>query len=155
MCEGTSGMTFFKGAPLVIKGVPKNGCTFKGFGSSEGDSTILTLSGDQTISAAFDGVPLSTVAPQPVEQFERLISTHTITHNNSTALTINLSSTSDDHLLISLFNLSGRKITNLINKELSAGTHSVTISTCGHAAGVYLCRITTNRFTRLERVTIR
>ncbi|MBN1577271.1 MAG: lamin tail domain-containing protein [Chitinispirillaceae bacterium] len=50
MCEGLSGMTFFKGAPLGIKAVPKPGCKLKSLGSGSTDSTTRMAVRDRGIT---------------------------------------------------------------------------------------------------------
>jgi len=61
--------------------------------------------------------------------------------NPSTVITYSL--TTGSHILISVYDLSGRKVDELINQEQSAGTHSITFTGKTLSSGIYICRLET------------
>jgi hypothetical protein len=151
MCEGTSGLTFFKGAPLGIKAVPKKGSKVKTLGSGTADSMTITLSADQTITAAFEGTPESsnTLAKTMLDSPDRIF-----TSDRSVSLCVNVASPIGDHLTISLYNLLGRKIATLKEMNFNPGMHSIVLPV-SYSTGVYFYRVKTDRIDRMQKINIR
>jgi len=65
----------------------------------------------------------------------------------------------DAQVSISIFDISGRKIKTLENRRLSTGRHSVQWDGTNQfgkhvSAGVYLCRLETNRFSKTRKIVL-
>jgi hypothetical protein len=55
---------------------------------------------------------------------------------------------------LTLYNLLGEKVTELIDKELEAGAHQVEMNTKDYAAGIYFYRMESGSFTDLKKLVI-
>jgi hypothetical protein len=158
MCEGLSNLTFFKGAPLGIKAVPKKGCTFKGWGggaSGTGDSTTLTLTGDKTITAAFDGTPPAVLPSEEVENATFRCRDRAFSKGGAAAVAVDFFFTTPDHARINLFNVSGQKIAALYDGAMQPGRQAVSATSGRLPPGVYFYTIKTNASTRVNMVSVR
>ena len=158
MSEGLTGLTFFKSVPLTLKAVPNPGCTFKGWGggaTGSSDSLTITLSGDQTITAAFEGTA-ATAKPAMFRPEEMFGYTDRIATSRGVAvLTISFSSPVSDHARVTLLNLQGRKLSTLMESDLVPGSRQSFSIPMAYSPGIYLCRIHTNRYDRMEKISLR
>jgi hypothetical protein len=157
MSEGLSNLTFFKGAPLGIKAVPRKGCTFKGWGggaAGTGDSTNLTLTGDKTITAAFEGTPNDAIRAEG-----RRIPGFSVSHkinpfDRSVTATVAFSATGRDHVTVRVFDARGKRLATLLDRPVGPGDHVLTIPSGKYASGVYFYNIHTNAFSKMEMLTV-
>jgi hypothetical protein len=157
MCGGLSGLTFFKGAPLTLTAVPKKGCTFKSWGGGASGSAVdakITLSGDQTVTAAFDGTPSGNLQA-PRENTNLRCIDRVSSHSGAIALSVDFSFEKSDHATINLFNLSGEKLLNLFDSNMNPGIQHIALTSKKLSAGVYFYSIKTNAYTRTNAVTVR
>jgi hypothetical protein len=158
MSQGLSNLTFFKGAPLGIKAMPKKGCTFTDWGggaTGTGDSTNLTLSGDKTITAGFSGTPAEVISTVSRETEALYCKDRAFAIGGAAAITVDFSFKASDHAQIGLFNLSGQKIGTLFNSAMKPGSERVSVISKRLSPGVYFYTIKTNNYTRTNRVNIR
>jgi hypothetical protein len=77
--------------------------------------------------------------------------------NPSTNISFSLKVNS--HIILSIYNLMGQKVTTLVNQELAAGTHSVTwkgVDSRGEnvTSGMYFYRIETDNFTATKKMVL-
>lgn len=59
------------------------------------------------------------------------------------ATEIHFSLPATEHVTLTVFDMLGREVTVLVNRELSSGTHSVTFDADGLSSGIYLYRLET------------
>jgi len=55
---------------------------------------------------------------------------------------------------LEIFNMAGKKMSSLINSNLSAGEHELHFSADGLPSGVYFYRLTAGSENRVEKMTI-
>jgi photosystem II stability/assembly factor-like uncharacterized protein len=72
--------------------------------------------------------------------------------NRSTTFTFALPERADVDL--SVYDTSGRLVARLVNEERAPGVHSIPWDAEGAGSGVYLVRLSTNRFTKTQRVML-
>ena len=91
----------------------------------------------------------SVYAPSAVEQVTDVLPTSTKLldnfpnpFNNSTQIAYEIAS--DAHVLLQVFDLSGREVGTLANGIMTPGKHSVTFDGTGKASGVFFVRLTAN-----------
>jgi hypothetical protein len=155
MSEGLTGLTFFKGAPLALKAVPKQSCSFKGWGSGgAGDSISITLSGDQTLTATFEGTPPQGVISNAPDNVVSSCSEKINSIKGHKTLSIEVSSPTPVHVMITLFNISGRKL-ETIGSDIGPDMHPINMSLSALAPGVYFYRVQSKAMDRLNRITLR
>jgi hypothetical protein len=157
MCQGLSGLTFFKGAPLALKAVPKKGCTFKSWGggaTGTNAETSITLSGDQTVTATFEGKPEQAILSDPsIISKAHCPDKITLTNGNAT-IYAKVESPVADHIRIALFNVTGQKLATR-ESDIGPGIHEVSVTAHISAPGVYFYRIRSQAIDRLNKITIR
>ena len=72
--------------------------------------------------------------------------------NNSTNLTFRIERQS--RVRIDIFDMLGRRVSNLVNTELSAGSHSVVWDADRLPSGVYFCRLAVDDHSMTTRITL-
>jgi hypothetical protein len=158
MGEGLSGMTFFKDIPITIKAIPKSGCAFKSWGGAAtgtSDSTTITLTGDQTITAEFIGTPNPVISPVRTKQQVFNCTDRTAVSHGMVTFIVSISTPLEDRLSISLFTVSGRKLGTVMNVDIGPGTRLITATTHTYAPGIYFYRIKTKTIDELRRISLR
>jgi hypothetical protein len=60
----------------------------------------------------------------------------------------------DEYIKLELNNLAGTKITTLINGRFKVGNHNKKWNAVGHAAGVYMVRLTTSAHSQTSKVIL-
>jgi CotH kinase protein/Chitobiase/beta-hexosaminidase C-terminal domain/Lamin Tail Domain/Secretion system C-terminal sorting domain/Divergent InlB B-repeat domain len=158
MCAGLSGLTFFKSIPLPVKAVAKSGFEFvrwEGASTATTDSISITLSANQTLNAVFKTVAVTN--PRAAAKIETMLSNVTSSHRNGdgTTFSIGYSVSSDDHVNISLYSLSGQKLATLVNSDVSAGTFQKVVDVSGFSSGIYYVKMKTNSSRGIKKVIVR
>jgi SH3-like domain-containing protein len=87
-----------------------------------------TWSTPVTVRRAVSGLSLDPIAPHPVQS----VSTITVRMSEGGPATVKV------------YDLMGRRIATLLSRELSAGTHALTLDPSGWASGTYFVRVTSN-----------
>ncbi|MBN1577483.1 MAG: CotH kinase family protein [Chitinispirillaceae bacterium] len=154
MSEGLSNISLYKNISFTVKAVGKPGWQCSGWeGGGSADSMTVTLSGDKTVTAKFGEVPVNSL---PVLELiagygviDRAVAAH-----GSISLTLDCSFAVGERLDVGLFDLSGRKVENMMDAEVAAGTNHIHLSTKRLASGVYYYRIRTGTATRTRVVTV-
>jgi putative cofactor-binding repeat protein len=72
--------------------------------------------------------------------------------NPTTVISFNLPTTSFVNL--SVYDISGRKIAELVNGRRDAGTHQITFDGSKLASGIYLCRIQAGEYTATQKLVL-
>ena len=68
--------------------------------------------------------------------------------------TISYSLPNDSFVSLKIYNLTGKEIITLINKEMHAGNYSVTWNVGNNPSGVYLCKVTAGDFTKVGKMML-
>ncbi len=158
MCAGLSGLTFFKSVTLPVKAVAKNGFEFvrwEGASTETTDSISIILTANQTLNAVFRTVAVTN--PIASVKLETRLSNVkcNIQPSHGKVLSLEYSLSSNDHVNISLFSVSGQKLATLVNADMSAGTFQKVLNVSGLSSGVYYVKMKTNSFKDVEKVIIR
>jgi hypothetical protein len=158
MCAGLTGLTFFKGIPLPVKAVAKSGFEFvrwEGASTATTDSISLTLSANQTLNAVFKAVDVKKQITSA--NIETMLSGVTSSNRKGYGkmLSIDYSISSNDHVTISLFSLSGQKLATLVNADVSPGIFQKTVNVSGYSSGIYYVKMKTNTSKGIKKVIIR
>jgi len=68
--------------------------------------------------------------------------------------TINFNVPSDQHVKINIYNAIGELVTELVNKEYSAGSHAVEFNATNLPSGVYIYRMEAQSFTATHKMVL-
>jgi hypothetical protein len=68
--------------------------------------------------------------------------------------TIKFALLEDSKVRLTIYDLSGREVASLLNRELKAGTHSATWNAEGFTSGIYLVKMETPTFSATKKVTL-
>ena len=68
--------------------------------------------------------------------------------------TIEFGLTENGHVELAIYNGLGDKVMTLVNDELSAGTHKVTVQAGNLPTGLYFYRIRANHFTSVKKMLL-
>lgn len=60
----------------------------------------------------------------------------------------------NSHVSISIYDLLGRKVAQLVNEEKSAGQHKIEFNSNGLTSGIYLYKLTANNFTQTRKMML-
>lgn len=77
---------------------------------------------------------------------------HPNPYNPSTNIRFELPQTSDVQLTI--YNTIGQEVSTLLNKKMTAGTHSLTFDASGLPSGVYIYQLKTEEFSRSRKMLL-
>jgi len=70
------------------------------------------------------------------------------------ATMIHFSLPREENVVITLFNISGQKITTLLDQRMNAGHHQVLLDGSDLATGVYLCQLTAGSFSKSIKIAL-
>ncbi len=87
----------------------------------------------------------------PVREFS-LFAAYPNPFNNSTTISFELPQR--DHVQLEVFDITGRKVETLIDRDMSAGDHSVRWDADEFSSGVYFYRIVAGEFSQIRRLTL-
>ena len=59
-----------------------------------------------------------------------------------------------EHVLLKVYNISGEEVATLVNKNISAGTYSVSFNGKGLASGAYFYKLTVGNFTQSKKMVL-
>ena len=68
--------------------------------------------------------------------------------------TINYSIPEDSHILLKLYDVLGREIKTLINKDGKAGTYSLVVDANELSSGIYLYKLTAGKYTKVKKMVV-
>jgi uncharacterized Zn ribbon protein len=72
--------------------------------------------------------------------------------NPSTLITYSIAEPGE--VLLSVYDVTGRKVATLVSQHMNAGTHTVTLNASKMASGVYMYRIQSGTFTKTMKMTL-
>ena len=67
---------------------------------------------------------------------------------------INFKIPNADLVLINVYDITGREVTTLINREIAQGTHSIKWNANSHSSGVYFIKMQSDNFTKIQKVML-
>jgi hypothetical protein len=110
-----------------------------------------SLTGWYNTGEPFNDIPSSwTRVHNPV--MRQIAGNHPNPFNPSTVISYQLSVVG--HVNLSVYDISGRKVAELVNGWRDAGAHEITFDASGLASGVYLYRLTTGNFTTTGKLIL-
>ncbi|HEX2955954.1 MAG TPA: CotH kinase family protein [Chitinispirillaceae bacterium] len=156
MTQTLTGISMFKGIPFTVKAAGKSGWKCAGWTDSNADSINVTITGATTYTCKFE----KSTAVNPGNHQMKLIvgnsiSSFTSMSNGYGVLTLDCAFENPQQLEITLFDLSGRTVGKLLNKELSAGFHKIHLPVSKCVSGVFLYNIKGSSFSKTGMVTVK
>lgn len=131
-------------------------------GSANGTTIIYNLSGnletrEMILSENYSNMIISSSAGEMVNVIENpqtfgLQNAYPNPFNPSTTISYNLSVGS--HVNVSVLNMIGQKVHELVNTETIAGEYNVTWDASNYPSGMYLIKMTTPKQSAMQRVTL-
>ncbi len=111
--------------------------------------SVLSLNGDRDVLAVLSATPNANNSV--VTEFA-LYQNYPNPFNPSTSIRFDLAEASD--VTLSVYNISGQKVAELVNGQLNAGAHSVNFDGANLSSGVYLYRLTAGSFTAQSKMVL-
>jgi hypothetical protein len=102
----------------------------------------------EPVTVALSGLPQSN-DPQVPDEFA-LNQNYPNPFNPSTEISFDLPAAS--HVELTIYNVLGQRVETLVDREMEAGSHTVTWNADSHATGLYLYRIKANDFTETKKM---
>jgi len=84
----------------------------------------------------------------PVSWYRAIYRAHNSTINLKYSLLI------PSQTSIQIYDLSGRLFEDLVQRQLPAGSHSVTWATENYSSGIYLVRMKTHKFSEIRKIVL-
>jgi outer membrane protein assembly factor BamB len=136
--------------------------TVRPIGDVNGDSIPDIIAGQQMISGVggkiflISGGSINPDAINPpnetLPEKISLLSNYPNPFNMQTRINYYLGN--DGHVILSIYDLLGRKVASLFEGELDAGEHSITWDASGHTSGIYFIRLDTNDKSQTHKMTL-
>lgn len=115
-------------------------------------SNIASVSVGASQSAKANGVGTGTVLGTAVPEKNSLSQNYPNPFNPTTQIRFGLSKPS--HVALAVYDMLGREVATLADEQMDAGYHSVTWNATGFPSGVYIYRLTTDKFSVTRRMLV-
>jgi hypothetical protein len=60
----------------------------------------------------------------------------------------------NSRVLLEVYNVMGQRVATLVDREMSAGTHTISFDASTLSSGTYLVRMQSGSFTRVQKMTL-
>ena len=151
---------YFEGIPVTLEAVPPEGQKFSHWESATGiyEEPVInvTLTDDLSLKAVFVAAD-PTASDDPDSHDDRPVSFHLEqNHPNpfNPVTVIRFDLPDDHHVVLEVFDLTGRKVATLLDQWHKAGSYQVTWDASLHASGLYFYRIRAGDHVKTRSMTL-
>ncbi|RJP72974.1 MAG: T9SS C-terminal target domain-containing protein [Ignavibacteriales bacterium] len=150
--------SFFKNIPLKLIAVPDSGYSFSGWSgiiNSTQDTTEIVLTSDSQLTALFEVA--TGVEEENIVNTFKLEQNYPNPFNPTTQIKFTLPNVETSYMTsLRIYNILGKEIVTLINKELSAGTYDVEFSATSAgsnlSSGIYFYQLRAGDFVSTKKM---